>query len=100
MAWWLGWGKLNFCLVAGVNTSTEKDGQSLTEQQEVLANFRDGTCRLVIATSVAEEGLDVAKCNLIVKYNHVSNEIALVQKKGKGIPPTDTAISATERQPN
>ena len=53
-----------------------------SEQENVLQFFRDGQHRLIIATTVAEEGLDISKCNFVVKYDHVTNETARIQSKG------------------
>ena len=52
------------------------------KQTDVLELFRDGGHKLLIATSVAEEGLDVRKCNLVIRYLHVTNEISRVQTQG------------------
>ena len=53
-----------------------------SEQDEVLNCFRDGTHKLIIATTVAEEGLDIRQCNLVIRYEHVTNETARIQTKG------------------
>jgi ERCC4-related helicase len=49
---------------------------------QALADFRDGRVKIMIATSVADEGIDIATCNLIVKYNIVGNETSFVQRRG------------------
>ena len=48
-------------------------------QQDVVKHFKKGVYRLLIATSVAEEGLDIKACNCVFRYNYTTNEIGRVQ---------------------
>ena len=57
-------------------------GVSDRRQARVLKDFREGHHKILIATSVAEEGLDIPKCNLILRYNYSTNEIGRMQTKG------------------
>ena len=50
------------------------------EKEEALAGFREGKYNILVATSVLEEGIDVPACNLVIRYDHVTNEIAKVLK--------------------
>lgn len=49
------------------------------EQQDVIKLFREGALNLLFSTSVAEEGLDIPECNIVVRYGLMTNEIAMVQ---------------------
>lgn len=49
------------------------------EQQDVIKQFREGALNLLFSTSVAEEGLDIPQCNIVVRYGLMTNEIAMMQ---------------------
>lgn len=58
-------------------------GMNAKKQQNVLSQFRSGSLNLLVATSVVEEGLDVPKCNLVVRYDFPKTFQSYVQSKGR-----------------
>lgn len=66
-----------------VGSGHESRPMSDAERQHRIKCFRDGKLNLLVATSVLEEGIDVPACNLVIRYQHVTNEISLVQSKGR-----------------
>ncbi|XP_052773443.1 antiviral innate immune response receptor RIG-I-like isoform X1 [Mya arenaria] len=74
---------LNASEFVGQSASASVGGMTKSGQKDVLQYFKDGQHRLLIATSVAEEGLDISKCNLVIRYEHVTNEIVRLQSRGR-----------------
>nr|XP_004655433.1 probable ATP-dependent RNA helicase DHX58 [Jaculus jaculus] len=70
-------------LLIGARSTSQSVHMTQKEQQEVIREFRVGTLNLLVATSVAEEGLDIAQCNVIVRYGLLTNEISMVQARGR-----------------
>ena len=54
-----------------------------SEQKKVVKLFSEGTYNLLIATDIAQEGLDIPECNYVIRYEFVSNEIGTVQSRGR-----------------
>lgn len=61
----------------------EKRGMSQKEQIEVLDNFQNGTYNVLVATSVAEEGLDIPNVDLVIFYEPIPSEIRSIQRRGR-----------------
>ncbi|NXP25641.1 IFIH1 protein, partial [Scytalopus superciliaris] len=73
--------KAHYLIGSGHNSEMKPMTQN--EQKEVLDKFRCGNVNLLIATTVAEEGLDIKECNIVIRYGLVTNEIAMVQARGR-----------------
>ncbi|KAH0504946.1 putative ATP-dependent RNA helicase DHX58 [Microtus ochrogaster] len=70
-------------MLIGAGNTSQSTHMTQKGQQEVIQEFRDGTLNLLVATSVAEEGLDIAQCNVVVRYGLQTNEISMVQARGR-----------------
>uniref|UniRef100_UPI0035900E57 antiviral innate immune response receptor RIG-I n=1 Tax=Myxine glutinosa TaxID=7769 RepID=UPI0035900E57 len=89
--------ELKPCLLVGrCHSSAQGSSLGMTHHQQnsVLNMFsKEGSadaaedassCHLLIATSVADEGIDIRVCNLVVLLDHVGNVIRMVQTRGRG----------------
>ncbi|XP_029784570.1 probable ATP-dependent RNA helicase DHX58 isoform X1 [Suricata suricatta] len=70
-------------LVIGAGNSSQNTHMTQKDQQEVIRKFRIGILNLLVATSVVEEGLDIPHCNVVVRYGLLTNEISMVQARGR-----------------
>ena len=50
---------------------------------ETVKKFKEGEYNVLVATSVAEEGLDIGDVNLIISYDCLSSPIRMVQRLGR-----------------
>ncbi|XP_030065688.1 LOW QUALITY PROTEIN: interferon-induced helicase C domain-containing protein 1 [Microcaecilia unicolor] len=73
--------KAHYLIGAGHNSEFKPMTQN--EQKEVISKFSTGKLNLLIATTVAEEGLDIKECNIVIRYGLVTNEIAMLQARGR-----------------
>lgn len=68
--------------VGQANKGSDK-GLTQKQQIEILEEFKEGIYNTLIGTSVAEEGLDIAECDLVVFYDVVPSAIRSIQRRGR-----------------
>jgi len=68
--------------VGQANKGSDK-GLTQKRQIELLEEFKNGIYNTLIGTSVAEEGLDIAECDLVVFYDVVPSAIRSIQRRGR-----------------
>lgn len=68
-----------------IGQSSREGDKGLTQkrQQELVQAFRDGTYNVLVATSVAEEGLDIPQTDLVIFHEPVPSEIRAIQRRGR-----------------
>ena len=58
-------------------------GFSQKEQKEILDKFRNNEFNVLVATSVAEEGLDIPKVDKVIFYEPIPSAIRSIQRRGR-----------------
>jgi ERCC4-related helicase len=76
-----GWTVGRF--VGQATRDADDKGMNQKEQGHVLQGFRDGRFPILVASSVAEEGLDVPDVDLVVFFESVPSEIRAIQRRGR-----------------
>jgi len=76
-----GWKVGRF--VGQATRDRDDPGMSQKEQARVLGDFRAGRFPVLVASSVAEEGLDVPDVDLVVFFESVPSEIRAIQRRGR-----------------
>lgn len=51
-----------------------------SQRREKILQFKNGDLNLLIATPVAEEGLDIAECNTVIRFDVVQNSVSFIQR--------------------
>jgi len=59
------------------------EGMKQNEQVAILESFRNGDFDVLVATSIAEEGLDIPEVDLVIFYEPISSEIRYIQRRGR-----------------
>ncbi|MDK2892898.1 DEAD/DEAH box helicase [Methanohalophilus sp.] len=68
-----------------IGQSSKYKDKGLTQKQQVdiVSRFKQGKYNVLVATSVAEEGLDIPSTDLVLFYEPIPSEIRSIQRKGR-----------------
>jgi len=67
----------------GRNNKSGPLRMSTSEQKDALEDFKKGNKNLLVATSVAEEGIDVQNCNFVVRVSARMTPLSMIQSRGR-----------------
>ncbi|XP_048358970.1 antiviral innate immune response receptor RIG-I [Sphaerodactylus townsendi] len=85
-------------VLMGRGKRNQDTGMTLPNQKGVLESFKsDGDSKMLIATSVADEGIDIAQCNLVLLYEYTGNVIKMIQVRGRGRAKDSKCILVTSK---
>lgn len=79
----IGGSNVRCDVLVGVNSRAGEQNVSLRAQILTVSKFRRGELNCMFATSVAEEGLDIPQCNLVVRFDLYRTMIGYVQSRGR-----------------
>ena len=61
----------------------KKEGVTQESQKRTIEDFRAGKFKVLVASSIGEEGLDIPSVDLVIFYEPIPNEIRNIQRKGR-----------------
>lgn len=67
----------------GQGKTTFDKGLTQEEQSDRIRKLRDGELNLLVATSIAEEGLDIPAVDHVIFYEPIPSEIRYIQRRGR-----------------
>ncbi|KAM0858796.1 hypothetical protein ACQ4PT_047614 [Festuca glaucescens] len=89
---------LSFIRCASLIGHNNNQEMRTSQMQDTIAKFRDGRVTLLVATSVAEEGLDIRQCNVVIRFDLAKTVLAYIQSRGRARKPGSDYILMVERE--
>ncbi|KAG6045644.1 hypothetical protein E4U17_000089 [Claviceps sp. LM77 group G4] len=83
-------------VVGSQSVSSSIANMSVREQLQTLFKFQTGEINCLFATQVAEEGIDVPDCDLIIRFDLHESAIQYIQSRGRARQAKSTYINMVE----
>ncbi|CAB1117769.1 unnamed protein product [Ectocarpus sp. CCAP 1310/34] len=85
------------CLYASSSPATASLSVTKAQAQASIEAFRSGSVNLLLATVVAEEGIDIPKANCVVRYDAMMHGVSMVQGRGRAREEDSSFVVLSER---
>ncbi|KAG0373178.1 Dicer-like protein 1 [Mortierella sp. AD032] len=76
----------------GSKGDVKQHHMNLKAQRKILEGFRNKQFNLLVATDVAEEGLDIDRCRLVIRFDVKNTVISHIQSRGRARDPNSEYI--------
>tara|TARA_B100000795_G_scaffold190008_1_gene144694 strand:- start:64 stop:1395 length:1332 start_codon:yes stop_codon:yes gene_type:complete len=86
------------CLYATSSPASPSFRVTKSDEQKRLGQFAEGTANLLIATVVAEEGLDISRANCVIRFDPVQHAVSFVQGRGRAREVGSSFIILSEQE--
>ncbi|KAL4478264.1 hypothetical protein ABPG72_016576 [Tetrahymena utriculariae] len=57
--------------------------QKYSDQQKIIERFRNKQFKILVSTSVVEEGFDIPSCNVVIAFSKIISQRQYIQMKGR-----------------
>ena len=86
------------CIYATAAPASPSFSVSAKDSRARLAAFASGSVNLLVATVVAEEGMDVPQANCVIRFDPMINSVSLVQGRGRARQVQSSFVVLSERE--
>jgi ERCC4-related helicase len=62
---------------------TKTTGLNQKQQKQIIEDFKEGKINVLVATSIAEEGLDIPEVHEVIFYEPIPSAIRSIQRRGR-----------------
>ena len=94
----IGGPHLHIDILIGTRKAEAGDARrSFRQQVLTLSKFKKGEVNCLFATSVAEEGLDIPDCNVVIRFDMYKTLIQYIQSRGRARHEESEYITMIER---
>ncbi|KAI8660242.1 Dicer-like protein 1 [Fusarium keratoplasticum] len=76
-------GMVAYYMIGSQSASSTHSNMSHRDQVVTLQKFKRGSINCLFATTVAEEGIDVPDCDLVIRFDLYNSVIQYLQSKGR-----------------